>query len=122
MTLSFPLVLGGWSKGAADRGGDADGHAGLKSLLQILDPVGAVESFQLWLRALEGLKDIYKVGLNEMQYLILLIKKMMIRYLWNGFVWVKVIYPLQGVDVKVSYGHLQAFVISNITGFNIIKD
>lgn len=57
-----------------------------------------------------------------MQYLILLIKKMMIRYLWNGFVWVKVIYPLQGVDVKVSHGHLQAFVISNITGFNIIKD
>lgn len=51
-----------------------------------------------------------------------MLSMIVIRYLWNGFVWVKVIYPLQGVDVKVSHGHLQAFVISKITGFKIIKD
>lgn len=35
-----------------------------------------------------------------------------IQYLHNGFVWTEVIYPFHGVDVKVTQGHLQAFVIS----------
>lgn len=40
---------------------------------------------------------------------------LIISYLWNWFVWIKVIYPLQGSDVKVSNGKLQAYVISKIT-------
>lgn len=45
-----------------------------------------------------------------------------IQHLWNGFVWVKVIYPLQVVEVKVPYGHLQVFVITKITGLNTVKN
>ena len=45
-----------------------------------------------------------------------------IQYLKNGFVRAKVINLLHGIDVKVSHGHLQAYVISKITGFNMMKE
>lgn len=42
VTLSFPLERGDLFGEAASEGWDADWHPGLKSLLQILGPVGAV--------------------------------------------------------------------------------
>lgn len=52
MTLSFPLLEGGLSGEAVEQGGAAE--VGLEPPLQILDPVGAGESFQLRLRGLDS--------------------------------------------------------------------
>lgn len=66
MTLSFPLVERGLSRKTAFWGRAV--FACLKSLLQILGPVGAGESSQLWLWGLEGWKGQSCSKLNVKPY------------------------------------------------------